>query len=85
MWPSLVRGDLILVYKWAKIKEGDIVLYSSPERDYVKRAIKIENGKYFLEGDNKKFSTDSRDFGPVKKKGLVGKVILKYGYDYPKG
>ena len=82
MWPALVRNDLVLVYKWAKIKEDDIVLYSSPEKDYVKRVVKIEDGAYFLEGDNKKFSTDSRKFGPVKKKDIVGKVILKYSHDY---
>lgn len=78
MWPSLVKGDKILVYKWAEIKEGDIVVCSLPSREFVKRVIKIDGKNYFLEGDNKKFSTDSRDFGPVKRKNIVGKMILKY-------
>ncbi len=78
MQPTLVKGNKILVYKWGKIREGDIVVCSISSRKYIKRVVKIERKDYFLQGDNTKFSTDSRDFGPVKRKNIVGKMILKY-------
>ncbi len=82
MWPTLVKGDKVLVYRWAKIRKGDIVVASLPTREFVKRVARIDGKDYFLEGDNKKFSTDSRHFGPVRKQSIVGKVVLKYGHDY---
>lgn len=78
MHPSLKKGDNVLVSKIGRINKGDIVVYSAKERDYIKRVKSISDGKYFLEGDNGEFSTDSRKFGLVDKKEIVGKAIFKY-------
>lgn len=38
----------------------------------------IPDNTYFLLGDNRSHSSDSRDFGPVPKSSIVGKVIFRY-------
>ena len=66
---------------------GDIVVFNSPGDNntlLVKRITKIYstkitlNGKlqnhYFMEGDNKDNSTDSRSFGYIPESAIVGKV-----------
>ena len=40
--------------------------------------IKLEAEQYFVFGDNRGQSYDSRDFGPLSKKDIVGKVILRW-------
>lgn len=37
---------------------------------------KIKNGTYFMMGDNREHSSDSRLFGSIQKKDILGKVIL---------
>jgi signal peptidase I len=39
--------------------------------------IKIENDEYFVMGDNRAFSYDSRVFGPIKKTAVIGRVLLR--------
>ena len=81
MRPTLLPGQKVLinrlVYVFIKPKAGDIIVVKSPEdgRMVIKRIDKIEDGKYFVVGDNLKKSTDSRAFGGVEKKAIIGKVI----------
>lgn len=44
-------------------------------RDYAKTT--LANDEYFLLGDNRTVSKDSRYFGPVKKSNIKGKVIFR--------
>ena len=39
---------------------------------------RLEEGQYFLLGDNRAASTDSRDFGPVDARDIVGTAVLRY-------
>ncbi len=41
-------------------------------------AILIPNNEYFILGDNREASTDSRSYGTIKLNQIVGKVIYKF-------
>ena len=81
MRPTLLPGQKVLVNKLSYFffspKTGDIVVVKNPEdgRLMIKRVEKIANGTYSVVGDNPKRSTDSRVFGPVTKRAIIGKVI----------
>ncbi len=80
MEPALKQNQTIIVslipYFFSKPKVGDIVVLQR-ERCIIKRIFKINGEKIFVKGDNKKESTDSRNFGWINKKEIVGKVIFK--------
>ena len=42
----------------------------------------IPSDSYFVMGDNREKSTDSREWGPIKRESIIGKAILIY---YPLG
>ena len=46
-------------------------------RFFIKRITKIDGEKYFVSGDNEKDSMDSRRFGWIEKKDILGKVIYR--------
>ena len=40
--------------------------------------ITVPEGKYFIMGDNRPHSSDSRFFGPIERKLIIGKVVFRY-------
>lgn len=80
MSPTLKVGSNVLVCKYifSKPKVEDIIAARDPRdgKTIIKRIIKIENKKYFLQGGNKEASTDSRSFGLIDKDDIIGKVIF---------
>jgi len=40
--------------------------------------IVVPPGKYFVSGDNRPHSSDSREFGPIAKEDFIGKALLRY-------
>lgn len=83
MLPTLSPGQLVLVsslpYLFSNPRIGDIVVFTHPKENilYIKRLKKIIDEKYFVVGDNHVDSHDSREFGFIERKDIVGKVIKK--------
>lgn len=82
MYPTLINGEKILVKRFGTPKKNDIIICMNPvsnkkECYLVKRIVEIKNNTYFVMGDNTKDSVDSRTFGWIDKKLLIGKMIMK--------
>lgn len=79
MEPFIKNGQTVLVskipYLLFKPKIGDIVAFKKNEKVFIKRIVKIDGKKCFVRGDNKKDSVDSRRFGWIFKKHIIGKAI----------
>ena len=81
MSPTIREGENVLVNRLAYVfqspKVNDIIALFDPRdgKMLIKRIIKIEEKRYFVEGDNKNSSTDSRIFGMIERREIIGKVI----------
>jgi signal peptidase I len=81
MEPTIVSGETVLVsrtsYWFTNPKKGDIITLHDPRdgKILIKRITKKNRTNYFVEGDNKSASTDSRVFGWIGKRDIIGKVI----------
>jgi len=114
MRKNLNDGELLLLFRMAKIERYDIVVMKEKSDDIIKRiyglpgeTIEIKNKKiyinneliddsfaygetleemkielkedeYFVLGDNRLISKDSRSFGTVKKENIKGQVIFRF-------
>lgn len=77
MSPHLNSGDLVIIFRTKNVKKNDVIVFDKSGDYFVKRVAEIKDSKFFLEGDNKKESIDSRKFGWIDKKDIVGKVVYK--------
>lgn len=76
MLPTLKSSQDVLVWCWFYTpKIGDIVAIKVNGKEMIKRITKINDRHILIMGDNKKESTDSRKFGPIRKEQIIGKVI----------
>ena len=81
MAPTLQPGDRLVVWRTRSVRPGDIVAAPDPrqpERTVLKRVTSVDPEGVFLMGDNPVQSTDSRQFGRVPIKSLLGKAIYRY-------
>lgn len=83
MLPEFKPGSLVLVeklsYRFRNPARGEVIVFSSPlGEQHIGRVIKeVETRMYWVEGDNTEESTDSRQFGPVAKSDITGRVIWR--------
>ena len=81
MAPTLLDGHSVLIDPRARIEAGDIVLARHPYKQSVKILKRIDkintDGSYELAGDNEAESTDSRTFGPILSKDILGKAVCR--------
>ncbi len=86
MEPQIKNKNTVLVssilYLFKNPKVGDIVAFKNFDgKILIKRITKKQTGNFFIEGDNKKDSLDSKNFGMISKDKILGKVI----YTLPAG
>lgn len=81
MYPTYQDGDILLInrlaYLFSKPRVGDVIAAKDPrdKKILIKRIEKVNANKYFVVGDNKRHSTDSREFGMIERKDIIGKVM----------
>ena len=91
MAPTLAPGDRALVATPSRFDRGDVVVVEHPGRpgyEMVKRLTGVPgdtvgtrvlaDDENWVEGDYEPASTDSRQFGPVRRDALKAKVLLVY-------
>jgi nickel-type superoxide dismutase maturation protease len=91
MVPTLMPGDWALVVDGRRPRRGDVFVVEHPGRpgyEIVKRIVglpgdrigdrSLAGDEYWIEGDRPDASTDSRQFGPVRREHLKARVVLIY-------
>lgn len=85
MAPTVTPGERVLVNRaayWLRDpRPGDLVVIRDPrdrDRLLLKRIDREADGGWLVLGDNAGASTDSRAFGPVEKRSIIGKVWGTY-------
>ena len=90
MSPNYNDGDWLLFRLLpAKVRVGKVVLIQRQSQvgtDFlqVKRVIRVDKSnesneiKFWVEGDNKENSTDSRSWGALDSSEIIGKLIFRY-------
>ena len=71
---TLKNGDILLLYKLGSINRLDEYAYGETS-DYDK--VTLEDDEYFILGDNRLISKDSRYFGPIKENEIKGKIVFR--------
>ncbi|MEH0935556.1 S24/S26 family peptidase [Micromonospora psammae] len=79
MSPTLRHGDAVLVRRGGRpVRPGDVVVAvfrTRPELLVVKRAVRPQDGGWWVRGDNDLVTDDSRAYGVAD---VRGRVVLRY-------
>ena len=76
MEPTLSPSARVLLLRARSVRLGDVVVVRVNDLTMVKRVTAFtSDGLLFLEGDNASSSWDSRQFGPVARSQIVGRVV----------
>lgn len=80
MLPTLGPGTIIVATRARELVVGDIVVAFLRKKEVIKRIHSIQDNRYYLVGDNRLESTDSRELGPVDKSAILGVVRMKFRF-----
>jgi nickel-type superoxide dismutase maturation protease len=88
MEPAFSPGDRLVVVCAAHLRPGHVVAVRDPRdprRLLVKRVSSVALDEIVVHGDNAAESTDSRAFGPLPRRDVVGRVVYRYqqGAEHP--
>ena len=83
MRPALEPGDKLLVWQWSRrFRPGDVIVFIEPDRHLtpsIKRITSLDtHGAVNVRGDNANVSRDSREYGPVPRQRIFGRVVYRY-------
>jgi nickel-type superoxide dismutase maturation protease len=82
MLPAFEPGDRLILGPAGRSRAGHVVALTDPRdarRLLIKRIRNVDGPILEVRGDNEAASTDSRDFGPVPRTRLAGRVVYRYG------
>ena len=77
MVPALGDADELVVNYGAPYKVGDVIVFDHQGRIDIKRVAGIDDDGVFVVGDNEVASLDSRKYGPIDPKTVLGKAIFR--------
>jgi hypothetical protein len=80
MEPAVSNGEWWVVRR-GRVRAGDVVLLTHPGRPglkLVKRAVRREEDRWWVEGDSALSNDDSRAFGPVPPSLVEGRLLFRY-------
>ena len=82
--------DFFTIFEKVEIKNGDVTVFNdtNPEgitindsyvvyKKYDNYSVQLGEDEYFVMGDNRAGSSDSRAWGPVPKKYIIGRPIMR--------
>jgi nickel-type superoxide dismutase maturation protease len=81
MEPALRNGDWWLVRRTTAVTPGDVVVAQHPRRPdalVVKRVSHRGESGWWVLGDNPGASEDSRQFGEVPERNIIGRLVWRY-------
>ena len=81
MAPTYRAGDWILIRRTRRVRPDHVIAAPDPrepDRLMIKRLARPTPEGWWVLGDNRAHSTDSRTFGPVPVESVIGRVLFCY-------
>ena len=81
MEPALSDGQWWVARRTRRVRVGDVVVVRQPEQAgllTVKRITRRDGTRWWVEGDNRDRSRDSRHYGPVDQEAIIGRLVVRY-------
>jgi signal peptidase I len=86
--PSLIKRVIGLPGELVEIRDGEVYINGQRlDEPYIKepctrqcrdRQWQLADDEYFVMGDNRNVSNDSRAFGPIKHSAIIGEALFRY-------
>jgi len=76
MYPTLEKGQLVLVRRRLRLKINDIIVFIQNGNEKVKRVCGMEGDFLYVLGDNPRYSTDSRQYGYIHRNSVIGTIVF---------
>ncbi len=81
MAPTFNAGDWLLVMWGGSFRRGQAVIIEREDQPgvfLIKRVVGPIDEKFWVEGDNKNESTDSRHWGAISEDEIVASIVLRF-------
>lgn len=76
MLPTLRPGQVVIATPLVRVESGRVVIAQTADRAIIKRVKSVTTRGVELVGDNREASTDSRNYGLVDPRSIVGVVVI---------